>query len=205
MHRQTGLHQRAALLLAHHIRLGSAFSAITAAPARILTFISRRICMRAPGTNARATVRRRTLDICTIAHWARRTWRFLTCALFKVVHCACTFCTHLIPHGTSRAARRLHSTRFGAPQPHGLVSAAGTAYAYRLLILDPRLALDVIDGGGVVIMGTVGASFLSRIHPGAALVISTVPRLPHSMLHRQIAVEEHTRIVCEQEVEALRL
>ncbi|KAJ7882049.1 hypothetical protein B0H14DRAFT_3758269 [Mycena olivaceomarginata] len=67
------------------------------------------------------------------------------------------------------------------------------------------LALDVIDGGGVVIMGTVGASFLSRIHPGAALVISTVPRLPPSMLHRQIAVEERTRIVREQEVEALRL
>jgi hypothetical protein len=43
------------------------------------------------------------------------------------------------------------------------------------LAVDHRLALDVIDGGaGVVIRGSVAASLeslLSRIHPGAALVI----------------------------------
>ncbi|KAJ7798038.1 hypothetical protein B0H14DRAFT_2618310 [Mycena olivaceomarginata] len=64
MHRRTGLYRRAALRLAHRVRLGSVFGAIAAARelmgvgqlaetlARVLTSISRCICARVPETNA---------------------------------------------------------------------------------------------------------------------------------------------------------
>ncbi|KAJ7793963.1 hypothetical protein B0H14DRAFT_3497495 [Mycena olivaceomarginata] len=64
MHRRTGLHRRTALRLAHCVRLGSAFGTIAAA--RELMNVGS-LQRRSPKLT-RATVRWRTLDVCTIAH-----------------------------------------------------------------------------------------------------------------------------------------